>query len=60
MLAETQMQLQNAQHSVLFLQNEHAKVIAGLHDEIRNLQTKCSGLEMFRPRPSSSCGVSNI
>ena len=43
MLAEAQLQLQNAQHSVLFLQNEHAKTIAGLHEEIRNLQTKCGG-----------------
>ena len=43
MLAEVQLQLQSAQHSLLFLQTEHAKVIAGLHEEISNLQGKCSG-----------------
>ena len=43
MLAEAQLQLQNAQHSVLFLQNEHAKTIKGLHEEIKNLQQRCGG-----------------
>ena len=43
MLSETQVELQNAQHSILFLQKEHAKTIEGLHLEISELQKKCAG-----------------
>eukprot|EP00794_Sanderia_malayensis_P014371 gene14371-15869_t len=44
MLADVELQLQNAQHSILFLQSEHACTITGLHNEINTLQQKCADL----------------
>ena len=35
---------QNMQSSILFMQQEHAKTLSGLHDEIHRLQKKCSGI----------------
>ena len=53
MLADAQLQLQNAQHSILFLQKEHAKTIEGLHGEIQTLQRKCTGKKLQKYRAFS-------
>lgn len=36
-------QLQSAQKNLLFLQQEHANTLKGLHSEIRRLQQHCTG-----------------
>lgn len=33
----------NLESSILFMQTEHAQTLKGLHEEIKNLQKKCSG-----------------
>ena len=35
--------LKSAESSIAFLQNEHERVLHGLHMEIERLQQKCSG-----------------
>lgn len=40
-LTQTQLQLQNAESSILFMQQEHAKTLQGLYAEINKLQKKC-------------------
>jgi len=35
---------QNMQSSILFMQQEHANTLSGLHNEIHRLQQKCSGI----------------
>ena len=42
-LADTRLQLQNAESSILFMQKEHAQTLQGLHAEISKLQKKCGG-----------------
>ena len=42
-LAQTRLQLQNAESSVLFMQQEHANTLQGLYTEINKLQKKCGG-----------------
>uniref|UniRef100_A0A2K5CTN6 CCDC92/74 N-terminal domain-containing protein n=1 Tax=Aotus nancymaae TaxID=37293 RepID=A0A2K5CTN6_AOTNA len=37
-------QLHNAQKNLLFLQQEHASMLKGLHAEIRRLQQHCTDL----------------
>jgi len=34
----------NLESAILFMQQEHANTLKGLHDEIRNLQKKYSGV----------------
>lgn len=36
-------QLQSAQKNLLFLQQDHANTLKGLHAEIRRLQQQCTG-----------------
>lgn len=36
-------QLQSAQKNLLFLQQDHASTLKGLHAEIRRLQQQCTG-----------------
>lgn len=36
-------QLQSAQNNLLFLQQDHANTLKGLHAEIRRLQQQCTG-----------------
>ncbi|XP_001627913.3 uncharacterized protein LOC5507266 [Nematostella vectensis] len=43
-LAQTRLQLQNAESSVLFMQQEHAQTLKGLYAEISKLQKKCGEL----------------
>lgn len=33
----------NLESAILFMQTEHAQTLKGLHEEIKNLQKKCSG-----------------
>lgn len=40
----------NLESSILFMQTEHAQTLKGLHEEIKNLQKKCSG----NPQKTSS------
>lgn len=48
-------QLQSAQKNLLFLQQDHANTLKGLHAEIRRLQQQCTGerdvgqLKLFFP-----------
>jgi hypothetical protein len=35
----------SAERSIQFLQETHAEVLAGLHNEIEALQKQCSGLQ---------------
>lgn len=42
-LSEARLQLQNAESSILFMQQEHAKTLQGLYSEITKLQKKCGG-----------------
>jgi coiled-coil domain-containing protein 92 len=34
----------NLESAILFMQTEHAQTLKGLHEEIKNLQKKCSGI----------------
>ena len=43
-MSSQRFQLQNAESSVLFLQQQHAKTLEGLYAEISKLQKKCGGL----------------
>jgi len=36
--------IQSLQHSILFLQSQHASTLFSLHKEIEKLQNKCSGI----------------
>lgn len=40
-------QLQSAQKNLLFLQQDHANTLKGLHAEIRRLQQQCTGETWF-------------
>ncbi|KAL9981860.1 hypothetical protein ACROYT_G010622 [Oculina patagonica] len=40
-LAQARVQIQNAESSILFMQQEHAKTLQGLYAEINKLQKKC-------------------
>ena len=44
-LAQARVQLQNAESSILFMQQEHAKTLQGLYAEISKLQKKCGGMD---------------
>ena len=39
--------IQSLQHSVAFLQSQHADTLISLHEEIEKLQKKCSGILSF-------------
>lgn len=47
-LTDTRLQLQNAESSILFMQQEHAQTLRGLYAEISKLQKKCGGWSTFR------------
>ena len=40
MLAQTRQKLRNAESSIAFMQEQHAKTLEGLHHEIQKLQHK--------------------
>ena len=40
MAAEIQLKLKNAESSIAFMQEQHAKTLEGLHQEIQKLQQK--------------------
>ena len=44
MAAPVDIQLRNAQSSILFMQQEHAQTLQGLHGELQKLQKKCGEL----------------
>ena len=46
-LAQARVQLQNAESSILFMQQEHAKTLQGLYAEISKLQKKCGGMDCY-------------
>lgn len=48
-------QLHSAQKNLLFLQQDHANTLKGLHAEIRRLQQQCTG-EQAHKCCSCSCG----
>ena len=39
--------LRSAESAIAFIQNEHERVLHGLHMEIERLQQKCSGRCLF-------------
>ncbi|XP_070572454.1 coiled-coil domain-containing protein 92-like [Ptychodera flava] len=43
-MTSAEVQLRNAESAILFMQQEHAKTLQGLHTEIQKLQKKCSEL----------------
>ena len=43
MASVSQMRQDSLQKSILFMQQEHANTLKGLHEEIQKLQKKCSG-----------------
>lgn len=47
-------QLQSAQKNLLFLQQDHANTLKGLHAEIRRLQQQCTGERTLPPERLSS------
>jgi coiled-coil domain-containing protein 92 len=47
-LADTRLQLQNAESSILFMQQQHAQTLQGLYTEISKLQKKCGGWFIIR------------
>ncbi|XP_078083211.1 coiled-coil domain-containing protein 92 [Mustelus asterias] len=55
-----EMQLQSAQKNLLFLQQEHASTLRGLHTEIHKLQQHCSDLafELTMTSPCDQTGES--
>ncbi|XP_022093264.1 coiled-coil domain-containing protein 92-like [Acanthaster planci] len=44
MAAPMHVQLHNAESAILFMQQEHAKTLQGLHQELQKLQKKCAEL----------------
>ncbi|XP_072367539.1 coiled-coil domain-containing protein 92 isoform X2 [Scyliorhinus torazame] len=50
-----EMQLHSAQKNLLFLQQEHASTLRGLHTEIHKLQQHCSDLAFELTMTSSPC-----
>lgn len=44
MAGSIEVQLRNAQSSILFMQQEHAQTLQGLHGELQKLQKKCADL----------------
>lgn len=44
MAGPIEVQLRNAQSSILFMQQEHAQTLQGLHGELQKLQKKCAEL----------------
>lgn len=52
-LAQAHVQLQNAESSILFMQQEHAKTLQGLYAEINKLQKKCGGIFATQTNPFS-------
>lgn len=44
MAGPIEVQLRNAQSSILFMQQEHAQTLQGLHSELQKLQKKCAEL----------------
>jgi len=40
MLAQTQVKLKNAESSIAFIREQHARTLEGLHKEIQKLQQK--------------------
>ncbi len=44
-------QLQSAQKNLLFLQQDHANTLKGLHAEIRRLQQQCTGEHAYKTPP---------
>ncbi|XP_072908122.1 coiled-coil domain-containing protein 92 [Hemitrygon akajei] len=57
-MSNLEMQLHSAQKNLLFLQQEHANTLKGLHSEIRKLQQHCSELAfeltMMSPPPEQA------
>lgn len=53
-MSNAKVQLRNAESSVLFLQQEHAKTLEGLYAEISKLQKKCGELT-FQMAMNSTC-----
>lgn len=56
-LAQAHVQLQNAESSILFMQQEHAKTLQGLYAEINKLQKKCGGKDIRHSKIFSSVFV---
>uniref|UniRef100_UPI00398F58FB coiled-coil domain-containing protein 92 n=1 Tax=Pristiophorus japonicus TaxID=55135 RepID=UPI00398F58FB len=54
-MSNLEMQLHSAQKNLLFLQQEHASTLRGLHTEIRKLQQHCSDLAFELTMTSSPC-----
>lgn len=52
-------QLHSAQKNLLFLQQDHAKTLKGLHAEIRRLQQHCTG-EHAEPQTELELGPLNL
>lgn len=44
MAAPVEIKLRNAESSILFMQQEHAKTLQALHQELHKLQKKCAEL----------------
>lgn len=57
-LAQARVQLQNAESSILFMQQEHAKTLQGLYAEINKLQKKCGELT-FKLAMSATTSIDN-
>lgn len=43
MASQAAIHKRNLESAILFMQSEHANTLKGLHEEIKNLQKKCSG-----------------
>ena len=46
-MAAEEMRKRSLESSILWMQQEHANTLKGLHEEISRLQKKCSGLVMI-------------
>lgn len=57
-LTQTQLQLQNAESSLLFMQQEHAKTLQGLYAEINKLQKKCGEMNFKLAMNTTSSSTS--
>lgn len=55
-LAQARVQLQNAESSILFMQQEHAKTLQGLYAEINKLQKKCGEMTFKLAMNATSSG----
>jgi hypothetical protein len=44
MTSQAAIHKRNLDSAILFMQQEHAETLKGLHKEIENLQKKCSGI----------------